>query len=140
MGLNMALWIQVTPISPEPIYQQIVGQVARAIAAGEVSPGDKLPTVRSLAEELVINPNTVAHAYGLLEQEGLVTTKTGSGTFVAAPHLRDADAAELAALAERMDGLIARALNMGLTARQTADLLAARLRNFRAAKKGERKK
>jgi GntR family transcriptional regulator len=137
----MALWIQISPISSEPIYQQIVTQIARAIAAGEVRPGDKLPTVRSLAEELVINPNTVARSYTLLEQQGLVTTKTGSGTFVADPHLRGADAARLNVLAERMDTLIAHGLNMGLSGRDLTELLATRLASFAAqGKKGERKK
>jgi GntR family transcriptional regulator len=135
----MALWIHISPISGEPIYQQIVDQVARAIAAGKVRPGDRLPTVRSLAEELVINPNTVARAYTILEQQGLVVTKTGSGTFVAAPDIRNADVARLAALNERVDNLIAGALNMGMTPRQIAGLLAARLENFPAARKGERK-
>jgi GntR family transcriptional regulator len=137
----MALWIQISPISGEPIYQQIVSQIARAIAAGEVRAGDRLPTVRSLAEELVINPNTVARSYGILEQQGLVTTKTGSGTFVADPHLRNADAARLNTLTERMDTLIAHGLNMGLSGRDLTELLAARLESFTApGKKGDRKK
>jgi len=135
----MALWIQISPISGEPIYQQIVAQVARAIAAGDVQPGDKLPTVRSLAEDLVINPNTVARAYGLLEQQALVSTKTGSGTFVADARLRDADAARLNTLAERMDNIITHGLNMGLSGQDLAGLLAARLKQFtRSGRKGDR--
>ena len=84
----MALWIQITPGSDEPIYLQIVEQVGETIAKGQLAVGDKLPAVRKLASELVINPNTVARAYTILEQTGLVTTKTGSGTFVANPALR----------------------------------------------------
>ena len=110
----MAIWIQISPGSHEPIYAQIVGQISEAVARGQVAVGDKLPPVRKLAAELVINPNTVARAYSVLEQSGLVTTKTGAGTFVSDPKLRSADAADLNALTERIDTLITRGLNLGL--------------------------
>ena len=110
----MAIWIQISPGSHEPIYAQIVGQISEAVARGQVAVGDKLPPVRKLAAELVINPNTVARAYSVLEQSGLVTTKTGAGTFVSDPKLRSADAADLNALTERIDTLITRGLNLGI--------------------------
>ncbi|MHC4212051.1 MAG: GntR family transcriptional regulator [Planctomycetota bacterium] len=110
----MPLWIQISPGSNKPIYMQIVEQIAESIAKSQISTGDKLPAVRKLASELVINPNTVARAYSILEQAKLVTTKTGSGTFVSDPKLRDRDAADINLLSERMDTVIARGLNLGI--------------------------
>jgi DNA-binding transcriptional regulator YhcF (GntR family) len=78
----------------------------------------------------VINPNTVARAYTLLEQSGLVTTKTGSGTYVSDPTLRHADAAEINILAERMDTLITRAVNLGLDRTALTALFEKRLEKF----------
>ncbi len=126
----MALWMQISSGSETPIYQQLVEQISGAIARGELRTGDKLPAVRALAAELVINPNTVARAYTLLEQSGLVTTKTGSGTFVSDPALRHADAAQINALAERMDTLISRAVNLGLDRNALVALFEKRLEKF----------
>lgn len=110
----MGIWIQISPGADKPIYIQVAEQIAEAIAKNQLSVGDKLPAVRKLAAELVINPNTVARSYTTLEQASLVTTKTGSGTFVADPKLRSSDAADLNLLSERIDTIIARGLNLGL--------------------------
>ncbi|MBN2139251.1 MAG: GntR family transcriptional regulator [Sedimentisphaerales bacterium] len=126
----MALWIQISAGSGEPIYAQVVEQVGQAIARGELAGGDKLPTVRKLAAELVINPNTVARAYSSLERAGLVTTKTGSGTFVSDPKLRKSDGADVNILTERMDTLIARGLNLGLEAGDLTRLFERRLAKY----------
>ena len=126
----MALWIQISSGSDKPIYLQVVEQIGAVIARGELRTGDKLPAVRTLAAELVINPNTVARAYTQLEQSGLVTTKTGSGTFVSDPKLRRGDAADINILAERMDTLITRALNLGLDRRELVRLFETRLDRF----------
>ena len=136
----MALWIQITPGSEEPIYVQIVEQIREAIAKGKLLAGDKLPAVRKLAAELVINPNTVARAYTILEQTGLVTTKTGSGTFVADPSLRSKDATDINILAERMDTLITRSLNLGMWPEDIISMFKGRLEKFTKSKKSERKK
>src|SRR5947209_3217994 len=66
-----------------PIYRQIQDQIRYGIAAGLLTPGEQLPTVRALAVELSVNPNTVIKAYTELERKGIVTTEQGSGTFVA---------------------------------------------------------
>ena len=115
------LWIQILSGSDRPIYRQIVEQISEAIAKGQLAVGDKLPAGRALAGELVINPNTVARAYSILEQAGLVVTKTGSGTFVSDPKLRSSDAADINALTERMNTFITRGLNLGFS---PADLTA----------------
>jgi len=134
----MPLWIQILPGSDEPIYIQVTEQISKAIARGELSSGDKLPAVRKLAVELVINPNTVARAYSRLEQAGLVTTKTGSGTFVADPRLRKTDAADINMLSDRMDTLITRGLNLGIEAQDLIRLFESRLTKF-SNKLNERK-
>ena len=71
------------PKSGVPIYRQIKDQVRYGIASGLLSPGEQLPTVRALAVELSVNPNTVIKAYTELERQGILTTEQGSGTFVA---------------------------------------------------------
>jgi GntR family transcriptional regulator len=126
----MPFWVQISSGSNEPIYTQVVTQISRGIAQGLISPGDKLPAVRNLASELVINPNTVARAYTILEQQGLVTTKTGSGTYVSDPRLREKDISQLNILNERIDNIVAHALNLGLDHNDILDLLRRRLSGF----------
>jgi GntR family transcriptional regulator len=126
----MALWIQISAGSNEPIYMQIVSQISEAIAKREISAGQKLPAMRKLAAELVINPNTVARAYSELEQAGLITTKTGSGTFVNDPKLRTFDAANINILAERMDSIVTRGINLGINAPDLADMFRGRVDRF----------
>ena len=66
-----------------PIYRQIIRQIEYAILSGRMRPGDRLPTIRSLAVELKTNPNTIARAYGELEIRGVLATQVGSGTYIA---------------------------------------------------------
>src|ERR671935_3058351 len=66
-----------------PVYRQIIDQVLGGIASGALSPGDQLPTVRQLAVDLAINPNTVVRAYRELEIRGVLDTQQGTGTFIA---------------------------------------------------------
>jgi len=73
----------VNPSSGVPIYLQVETQIKNAIAAGALKPGHALPSVRKLAADLGINPNTAARAYQELEREGTITTVPGGGTFVA---------------------------------------------------------
>jgi len=68
--------------SDRPVYQQIIDQIKRDIALGKLIKDEKLPTVRQLAKQLAINPNTIAKAYRQLEQEGIIVTKPGTGAFV----------------------------------------------------------
>lgn len=135
----MALWIQISSGSGKPIYVQVAEQISEAIAKSELASGDKLPAVRKLAAELVINPNTVARAYSRLEQAGLVTTKTGSGTYVSDPKLRKSDAADINILTERMDTIITRGLNLGLEEQDIIAMFKGRLAKF-VNKKAERRK
>lgn len=71
------------PSSGVPIYLQLMEQVKHAVETGALKPGEQLPSIRPLAEELVINPNTVAKAYRELEHEGVIELRQGAGAFVA---------------------------------------------------------
>ncbi len=74
--------IRIDPSSGVPIYQQIAGEFKMLIAGGMLSPGDRLPSVRQLAIDLRVNPNTVAKAYNEMERDGITVTRRGEGTFV----------------------------------------------------------
>jgi GntR family transcriptional regulator len=75
--------IRIDNASDRPVYQQIIDQVKRDIALGRLAKDERLPTVRQLAEQLAINPNTISKAYRQMEQEGIINTRPGAGTFVA---------------------------------------------------------
>ncbi len=100
--------IRIDQTDPTPPYDQVKRQVAEAVASGDLKPGDKLPTVRRLAEELGLAPNTVARAYRELEAAGVVDTRGRAGTFVSGD---DASRAARQAAAEFAD----RARSLGLS-------------------------
>ena len=75
-----------------PVYRQIIDQVRGGMASGSLVAGDQLPTVRQLAVDLAINPNTVARAYRELELGGLLETHQGTGTFISAQKIKRGDA------------------------------------------------
>lgn len=74
----------IVPGSSAPIYRQLVDQVRRLVAGGQLAPGDALPSVRDVAVQLAVNPMTVSKAYGLLELEGVLERRRGVGMLVAA--------------------------------------------------------
>lgn len=80
----MSTFPRINPGDPRPIYQQIVDNLRRAMVTGVIRPEEQLPSVRELARDLRVNPNTVQHAYRELEREGLVYVRRGQGSFVAA--------------------------------------------------------
>ena len=77
------LLLRPNPTTGVPIYLQLIEQVKHAVATGALRSGDQLPGIRPLAEELVINPNTVAKAYRELEHEGVIELRHGAGAFIA---------------------------------------------------------
>jgi len=81
--INTVVLLHVNPASGLPLYQQIETQVKHAVAAGALRPDDAMPSVRSLAAGLRINPNTVARAYQNLERDGVIRAVPGGGTYVA---------------------------------------------------------
>jgi GntR family transcriptional regulator len=98
-----------------PIYLQIVNQVKHLIASRRLSPGDEMAPIRTLANQLLINPNTVARAYLELEREGLVYKRHGAGTFVSEGGSPLARKERLKILNERIDALLSDAEHLGVT-------------------------
>lgn len=79
----MNFTVAISTGSKVPIYKQITDQVWQAVSTGKLAVGDQLPSVRALAEQLVVNPNTVARAYTDLTRDGLIESKAGRGVFIA---------------------------------------------------------
>lgn len=112
--------IQIQTGEGAPLYQQIVNQVKYLIASGQLEPGEELLPIRSLAELLVINPNTVARAYLELERSGVVVKKRGSGTFVADKPPTISKRQQRDVLDDRIDLLLTEARQLGVS---QADLI-----------------
>jgi GntR family transcriptional regulator len=98
-----------------PVYRQLIDQVRGGIASGSLGVGDQLPTVRQLAVDLSINPNTVARAYRELELGGVLQTHQGTGTFISTQKLRGADEERSRQLAQIVADSVARAGTIGYT-------------------------
>jgi GntR family transcriptional regulator len=119
-----------------PVYLQIVQQVKVAAATGLIRPGDPLPSVRALAEDLRINRNTVARAYAELESESVIETRQGSGCF-----LKDGGASPLrksvrsGRLAEALDAVIVQAHHLQISDTELQSLLIERLEAFHLRQK-----
>ncbi len=122
-----------------PVYLQIVQQVKAAAATGLIRPGDPLPSVRALAEDLRINRNTVARAYAELESESVIETRQGSGCF-----LKDGGASPLrksvrsGRLAEALDAVIVQAHHLQISDNELRELLVERLEVFHERQKDHR--
>ena len=106
--------IQISSSDGVPIYQQILNQIKYLAASGRLAPGDQLPSVRRLAEQLLVNPNTVARAYRELESEGVVASRRGAGVFVANGVSPLARREQHRILNERVDMLLAEARQMNV--------------------------
>ena len=104
MARTQALMLQIATGDPRSISKQIVDAVRMKIATAELATGDQLPSVRGLAQQLTVNPNTVAKAYAELTAEGWVESRQGLGLYVATPRQRLSDAER----ARRLDEAIAR--------------------------------
>jgi len=106
-----------------PLYKQIINQIKYMIASNRLAPGDKLPPVRKLAEQLIVNPNTVARAYRDLETLGLLKTRQGSGVTVSEAGSPLAKDQQIKILTERIDILLAEAQQMNVSLEQIIELL-----------------
>ena len=103
-----------------PVYRQIIDQVAGGIAAGALAAGDQLPTVRQLAVDLAVNPNTVIRAYRELEIKGVLETQQGTGTFISHQEIQRDDSERQ----RRLDQLAAEfAARLGSEGFSTAELI-----------------
>jgi GntR family transcriptional regulator len=111
----IAIWIDVDPRSGVPIYVQIVEQVRHAIEVGGLEPGERLPTVRRLAQDVTVAPNTIVKAYGELQREGLVESRPGVGTVVSEGVGELARERRVAAVFERLRVLVRDAAALGIS-------------------------
>jgi GntR family transcriptional regulator len=112
-----------------PFYRQIVDQIRYGIASKRLLPGEQLPTVRDLAVQLEINPNTVRKAYSELEILGVLDTQQGTGTFVAGKEIEIGDVEKDRMLSQICDELVARGQQYNLTLNDIVDHLHRRLEN-----------
>lgn len=119
--------LRVDPSSSEPIFEQIVFRVKRAVAQGVWKAGDRLPSVRELARELAINPNTVARAYQALEAEGVIVRRQGAGCFVSERGTLLAASERKRRLDELLQRLVTEGFHLGFSARELREALAERL-------------
>jgi GntR family transcriptional regulator len=110
--------LQIIPAGSSPIFQQIVDQIAMLLRRGELSPGAALPSVRALAERLVVNPNTVARAYSELIRAGLLEAQRGRGVFVAQRRELYAEAERERRLTLAVDRLVNEAAVLGSSAKE----------------------
>ena len=115
--------LHLSPRDGLPIYRQIVNQVQYLVAAGRLGPGEELPPIRGLAEQLVVNPNTVARAYLELERAGIVTKRHGSGTYVSEIGSPLKRGERLKLLSQRADGLLAEARHLEVNLEDVLDLI-----------------
>ena len=106
-----------------PIYLQIVNQVKYLVACGRLGPGEELPPIRALAEQLLVNPNTIARAYMELERDGIVAKRHGSGTYVSDAGSPLARKERMKILSERADALLAEAHHLNVDLESVIDLL-----------------
>ena len=106
-----------------PIYLQIINQIKYMVASGRLASGEKLPPVRKLAEQLLINPNTVARAYRELEAANVLNTRQGSGVFVAEGVSPLARREQKKILKERIDLLLAEAKQMNVTTEAVVEMI-----------------
>jgi GntR family transcriptional regulator len=111
------------PKSGVPFYKQIILQIEMAVADGRLVTGDQLPTVRGLAVELQINPNTVARAYNELEIRGIVDTQQGTGTFISDRQVEVPAVERERLLAEITRPFITRAFSYGFSVPEIIDHL-----------------
>jgi GntR family transcriptional regulator len=124
MGRNgNALRFAIDLHSGMPVYRQLIDQVRSGIASGSVTAGDQLPTVRQLAVDLAINPNTVMRAYRELELGGLLETHQGTGTFIANKKLEKNSAERERRLGQMAGEFAARAGAAGFTLEDLIDRL-----------------
>ena len=110
-----ALLFKVDTRSGVPIYVQIVDQVQHAVEVGSLEAGDRLPTVRALAKELTVAPNTIVKAYNELQRSGLIESRPGVGTVVAEGVGDVARERRVEALNERLAVLVQDAVGLGIT-------------------------
>jgi GntR family transcriptional regulator len=114
--------LRIDTTSSIPVYDQIVEQAKRAVASGAIRPGDALPSLREAARTLRINPLTVAKAYKQLEQDGVIETRHGLGSYVSASAPSSAAKFGKQALARGIDSVLLDAMQLGVAFDEVREL------------------
>lgn len=121
--------------SHRPVYLQIMEQVKQAVATGALKPGDQLPTVRQFAADQRVNFNTVARAYRLLDEEGIISTQHGRGTYILSPtSTRDSKRLKQQQLTSLVEHFIEEAEKLGFPPQEVGDLVAEQLKAWKKEK------
>jgi GntR family transcriptional regulator len=126
----MEFEISIATGSDVPIYRQIVDRVCRAIATGELAPGAQLPSVRALAEQLVINPNTVRKTYADLIREGILESHQGKGVFVARRRTVYTKAERARRIDTALEAFVNEGMYLGFTPEELHEALTRKLQQF----------
>ncbi|MEM1182235.1 MAG: GntR family transcriptional regulator [Acidobacteriota bacterium] len=129
--------IQIATGDARPIFQQIVDGLRLKIATGELGAGTRLPSVRGLAMQLTINPNTVARAYTQLAEEGLIVSQKGVGVFVAERRQRLSDAERRRRLRDATERFVHAVVSLGFSPEEILDHLSEELELLETAHDGE---
>jgi GntR family transcriptional regulator len=124
-------FLRVDPSGGGPVFQQIVDHVKREIATGRLKPDERLPSVRDLAKELVINPNTIARAYQVLEAEGVTYSRRGAGTFIATRKFVVRVEERRRRFREAIEAALADAFHLGLSEEEARKAFDAAMKRFR---------
>ena len=121
---------RIDPAQPEPLFQQLVDSVKDAVGRGRLQPGEKLPSVRELARELVLNPNTIAKAFRVLETVGVRYSPRGAGTLLAERRNTVTRTERKRRFREGIEPLLADARHLGLSEREVRKIFDAALKRF----------
>ena len=130
MNRRAPLMLQIVTGDPRPIIRQISDGIKRLVAGGELQPGDALPSVRGLAQQLSVNPNTVAKAYAELSGEGWLLSRAGLGLYVAEQRQRLSDAERERRLDEAVDRFVGDVIGLDYPSDAILDRVAGELSHY----------
>jgi GntR family transcriptional regulator len=122
--------LSVDPSSRLPIWRQLTSQIREAVARGRLQPEERLPSVRELSRQVVVNPNTIARVYTELEREGLLNTRPGLGVFVAHPRAELTRKVRRERLREAIDRFLTEAVHLGFTAEEVVASVSEQVQHF----------
>ncbi len=131
--------IHIDPQSADPIYEQIVFQVKGAVARGDMCAGDRLPSVRELAREISVNPNTVVRSYQSLENDGVIVRRQGAGCFITDTTNALSDDERDKQLHALMERAVTEAFHLGFTKEAIKRAMNQGLKQVRFERKGSKK-
>lgn len=117
------MFISLSPSNPDPMYKQVADQIKSAVASGDLKPGDKLPSIRELAEGLKTSAITIKRAYFDLETEGYILTRAGLGSFVTEIDRERLRKDKLAEYRVALTGILATGAKFGVKARDLVQLI-----------------